>query len=271
MPPDLTGKCVVVTGAGGGIGSALTAQLVRANAKVALLGRTRASLESAYSRADPHSGQARIWVCDVGDRDQVKDAFRGILSAFGAVDVLVNNAGVFVLRSLEDCNTDDLQEMYRTNVFGVFNCTKEALPGFLEHGAGHVVNIASLSGLTGIPLYNGYSDTKAAVVRMSEVWRRELRTRGVLVTTVFNYYTATNMVFPESGIDSVTIRLPLVPLQEPQVVASRIVRAIAKPKKELWIPGYARLLMAPPLVSSEFGDLLDRILPRGRPSNWHLH
>lgn len=270
MPTDLAGKRVVVTGAGGGIGSNLTVHLVRANAKVALLGRTPASLEAAYSRADPQPGQARILVCDVGDRDQVSDAFREILGTFGSIDVLINNAGVFVLRALEHCTSDDLQAMYRTNVFGVFNCTKEALPCFLEHGAGHVINIASLSGLTGIPLYNGYSDTKAAVVRMSEVWRRELRGRGVRVTTVFNYYTATKMVFPDSGKDSVTIRLPLVPLQTPDEVASRIVRTIFRPKKELWIPGYARLLMAAPLLSSEFGDILDRILPRGRPSTWRM-
>lgn len=270
MPADFAGKRVVITGAGGGIGSSLTAQLVRGNAKVALLGRTPASLELAYSSANPQPGQARTWTCDVGDTTQVRETFRQIIDTFGSIDVLVNNAGVFLLRSLQECTTEDLLAMYRTNVFGVFNCTKEALPCFLKQGVGHMINVASLSGLTGIPLYNGYSDTKAAVIRMSEIWRRELRGQGVRVTTVFNYYTATKMVFPEGGKDSVTIRLPLVPLQRAEEVARAIARSIAKPKKELWVPGYARLLMVPPVLSSEFGDVLDRVLPRGRPSTWRM-
>jgi short-subunit dehydrogenase len=262
--------CVVVTGAGGGIGSSLTKQLIASNAKVALLGRTKETLESVYSESCPKTGQADIWNCDVRNHNQVTTVFQDITKTFGSIDVLVNNAGVFIRKSLEECTDNDMQTMYNTNTFGAFYCAKEVLPGFLKQGHGHIINIASFSGLTGIPTYMGYSDSKAAVVRMSEVWRRELSAKNISITTVFNYYTATKMVFPDTGSNTVNIRLPLVPLQRAEGVARRIVETIKKPKKELWIPGYARLMMSLPILIPEFGDFLDHILPRGKPPHWRL-
>jgi len=270
MTIDLMGMCVVVTGAGGGIGSSLTKQLIADNAKVALLGRTKETLDRACSVSDPKAGQAGIWKCDVGNPDQVGAVFHDIIRTFGPIDVLVNNAGIFIRKSLEECTHHDMQTMYYTNTFGVFHCAKEVLPVFLNQGHGHIINIASISGLTGIPTYMGYSDSKAAVARMSEVWRRELSGKNIKITSVFNYYTATKMVFPDTGSDSVNIRLPFVPLQRAEVVARRIVEVIKKPKKELWIPGYARLMMSLPILIPEVGDLLDHILPHGKPPHWRL-
>lgn len=270
MSIDLTGKCVVVTGAGGGVGTKLVGQLVESNAKVALIGRTLDTLENANDAANPLKDQTRIWKCDVSDPEQVRTTIQNIVHDFGSIDVLINNAAIAFKKSLVECSLTEIKTIYDTNVFGYFNCTKEVLPIFLSKNSGHIINVASLVGLTGMPTYNGYGDSKAAVIRMSEEWRRELADKNIQVSTVFLYFTATKMLFPDTGPDPVAARFPIIPPLDAGKVANKIVKVIRRPRKELWVPGYIRLLMAPIILIPEFGDFLIPILPQGTPSHWRL-
>jgi short-subunit dehydrogenase len=261
-------KCVVVTGAGGGIGTKLVERLVACNARVALIGRRLEKLQKANARAKPRTDQTSFWQCDVGDPDQVKTTFQKIIHTFGTIDVLINNAATAFKKPLVECSLDDMKTIYDTNVFGVFNCTKEALPIFLSQNNGHIINIASLVGLTGMPTYNAYGDSKAAMIRMSEEWRRELAAEHILVTTVFLYFTATKMLFPDHGPDPVAARFPYILPLDPGRVANAIIKAIQKPQKELWLPGYIRWMMAPIFLFPGIGDFLIPILPQGTPDHW---
>jgi len=270
MSIDLTGKCVVVTGAGGGIGKKLVKQLVDSNAKVALIGRTVETLEKANAGSNPQTDQTSIWECDVGDPEQVRTTFQNIVNKFGSIDVLINNAAIAFKKTLVECSLSEIKTIYDTNVFGFFNCTKEVLPIFLSKKTGHIINVASLVGLTGMPTYNGYGDSKAAVIRMSEEWRRELADKNIQVTTVFLYFTATKMLFPETGLDQVVARFPLIPPLDAGKVAHAMVNVIKRPRKELWLPGYIRLLMAPIILLPGLGDFLIPRLPQGTPSHWRL-
>ena len=268
MSIDLTGKCVVVTGAGGGIGTKIVEQLVESNARVALIGRTLKTLEKANAGANPQADQTSIWKCDVGDPEQVRTTIQNIVHAFGSIDVLINNAATAFRKSLVECSLPEVKNIYDNNVFGVFNCTKEVLPIFLSKKTGHIINVASLVGLTGMPTYNGYGDSKAAVIRMSEEWRRELVDKNIRVTTVFLYFTATKMLFPETGPDPVAARFPIIPPLNAGKVANAIAKVIQRPRKELWMPGYIRLLLAPIILIPELGDFIIRILPQGTPAHW---
>jgi NAD(P)-dependent dehydrogenase (short-subunit alcohol dehydrogenase family) len=212
--------------------------------------------------------QTSIWNCDVGDPEQVRATIQNIVKIFGSIDVLINNAATAFKKPLVECTLSEIKTIYDNNVFGFFNCTKEVLPIFLSKKTGHIINVASLVGLTGMPTYNGYGDSKAAVIRMSEEWRRELADKNIRVTTVYLYFTATKMLFPEKGPDPVAARFPIIPPLDAGKVASAIVKVIQRPRKEFWLPRYIRLLMAPIILIPELGDFLIPRLPQGTPANW---
>ena len=163
---QLTGQVAVVTGAGSGIGQAIARLFARQGAHVVALdldpdaaGATAESIRSADGRADSFR-------CDVGDADQVAHVFGRIDAAWGRVDVLVNNAGIAHIGSIEQTSEADLDRLYRVNVKGVFLCTRAAVPIMRRRG-GVVLNLASIASLIGIADRFAYSMSKGAVLTMT--------------------------------------------------------------------------------------------------------
>jgi NADP-dependent 3-hydroxy acid dehydrogenase YdfG len=169
---SVAGKCVVITGAGSGIGRALAQHLAARGARLALsdvdlagLAETVASLGTAEVRSDP---------LDVRDRAAMARYATSVAEQFGGVDVLINNAGVALTGSVPDLSYADLEWVLDIDFWGVVNGTKEFLPHLIASGDGHLVNISSLFGLLAVPGQSAYNAAKFAVRGFTESLRQEM-------------------------------------------------------------------------------------------------
>ena len=170
---DLAGSIAIVTGAGTGIGRAITHSLVGAGARVHMWGRRPEALREAARGVD--AGRVCLSSCDVSNRAQVQGAVENALEKWGNVNVLVNNAGVNTNpRSIADVDPADWDRTVDINLTGVFNVTRSLLPALRAVGAGVVINVASVAGMRASKVAGAaYSATKHGVVALSKQLNEE--------------------------------------------------------------------------------------------------
>ncbi len=172
-----SGQTAVVTGAAGGIGFALAEALCLRGLNVVMADVEATALETARASLGARGFTVRAETCDVANVAAVDRLAQTVLARFGRVDLLVNNAGVGGrLGPLWDSQPGDWAWTFGVNVFGVANGVRSFLPSMLQQGAGHVVNVASLAGLTAPPFLGPYVASKHAVVGLSESLAAELAT-----------------------------------------------------------------------------------------------
>lgn len=155
---DFSGKRVVVTGAGSGIGLEMVKAFLAAGARV-----IAADLDPAGLPAE--ASPVQVDVSDEGDVARLFDTAENLLG--GGVDILCNNAGVGSTTSVQDATVDEWDFVFAVNVRGIFLCIRRALPGMLERGYGSIVNTASVAGMIGIPDRASYSASKGAVIALT--------------------------------------------------------------------------------------------------------
>jgi len=164
---ELTNKVAAVTGGGSGIGEAIALLFARQGAQVAVVDVDEEAARRTADRITAAGGRARALRADVTDRASVHAAFVNIDADLGRLDVLVNNAGIAHVGTVETTAEEDFDRVYRVNVKGVYLCTQAALPLMLRGGGGVIVNMASIASLVGIPDRFAYSMTKGAVLTMT--------------------------------------------------------------------------------------------------------
>jgi NAD(P)-dependent dehydrogenase (short-subunit alcohol dehydrogenase family) len=254
----LEGAVAVVTGAASGIGRSLALCLARAGCQLALadidaggLGETVAAARQAGSRATAH----RV---DVAALDQMT-AFRdAVLGEHGSVDLLINNAGVALLGTVEEVSLDDIRWVVDINFWGVVHGAKLFLPALKQRPEAHIVNISSVFGLIAPSGNAAYCASKFAVRGFSESLAHELAGSNVRVSTVHPGGIRTPIVTharAAAGIgnarrDDVITRFEQAARTSPDAAAERILRGIRRNEKRILIGGDARFL-----------DRLQRLLP----------
>lgn len=176
---DLNDAKALVTGGSEGIGRGIARALIDEGCEVAITGRREDLLREAAAAlgALPIPGDVGV----EADAVRTVDTF---VDRFGRIDILVNNAGFGRFAPLVEMSLDDLEAVYRTNVFGAFLMAREAAKRFVEQGSGNLINISSTSGLKGGQGGTAYSSSKFALRGMTECWRDELRRHGVRVILV---------------------------------------------------------------------------------------
>lgn len=213
----MTGGRALITGAGGGIGSAIAAALAEAGMSLALLGRRPEPL-ARTARACARFGVPVVELCvDVTDPAQVRAA----ADAVGPVDLLVNSAGAVDREEvpLWEADADAWWRVYETNVRGTVNLCRAVLPGMIARAGGRVVNINSMLALRHEPHYSAYSASKMALLGLSGVLAESLRRQGVLVFDISPGMVRTDMTLgmgicsgrtdwtPIDGITTALVRL----------------------------------------------------------------
>ena len=181
----------LITGAGTGIGEAISRQLHREGHAVTLVGRRSEPLETLSQALGKQSFAV---TGDVTDRAEIELAFEAAKTQFGDVEILVNCAGMAPTAPFHRVDFADWQRTMDVNVNGVFHCTQLALESMLENNWGRVVNIASVASLRGFPYVSGYCASKHAVLGMTRALALEVATQGITVNAVCPGYVDTDIV-----------------------------------------------------------------------------
>ena len=229
---QLRGAVVVVTGASSGIGWETALAFARRGATIVGAARRKDRLEQLAGAIEAAGGKALSVQCDVSELDQVENLRRTVHDAFGRCDVLVNNAGVPGGGPFTKISMEQIERVVRINYLGVLYGTKAFLPGMLEAGRGHIVNVASLAGRYAVPGSSVYSSTKHAVVAFSEALYYEVAPQGVRVTTVNPTFVRTEG-FSAGEME----KLPKAIVLDADQVAEAIVDVVRKEKApEISVP-----------------------------------
>jgi 3-oxoacyl-[acyl-carrier protein] reductase len=214
MRVDLTGRIALVTGASRGIGRAIAEGLARAGATVCVNYRVRHERAKDALRAiEEAGGHAFVHQADVGDPTQAGELIDAVTGSCGRLDILVNNAGIIRDGLFAEMSDDEWSSVLRTNLDGVYHCSRLAAPGMIEAGWGRIVNVSSVSGARGARGQANYAASKGAVNALTRALATELAPRGVTVNAIAPGLIETDMSRPFLGA-AARIR-DLIPMRRP--------------------------------------------------------
>jgi 3-oxoacyl-[acyl-carrier protein] reductase len=218
----LAGQTTLVTGASRGIGRAIALELARAGAKVVVNYASSAeAAEAVVAQIIASGGEAWSYCANVADEEQVEAMIKAVLERHGAIDVLVNNAGITRDGLLMRMKTADWRSVIELNLTGVFLCTRAVSRSMLKARHGRIVNITSVVGLMGNPGQANYSAAKAGVIGLTRSTAAEFASRGVTVNAVAPGFIATDMT-KDLQAEPIIAAIPLARLGQPEEVASAV-------------------------------------------------
>jgi len=180
----LKDKVTIITGAGKGIGRACTELFLSEGSRVVLVSRTKSDLTSFASSPLGRKGRALCITADISSEKSVKSIVRKTIKKFGTVDILINNAGFGRFANLVDSKTRDFDDMFNTNVRGLYLMTRECLPYMIKQNSGTIINISSITGKQGLATGSIYCATKHAVMGLSRALLLEVRKYNIRVIAI---------------------------------------------------------------------------------------
>ncbi|NTV73921.1 MAG: SDR family oxidoreductase, partial [Holophaga sp.] len=188
----LRGSHVLITGAASGIGRLMAQEARVRGARLTLLDRDEAGLRSVMAEL---GGDTAVFTVDLSDRAQIQATAAKVLKTRGAVDVLVNNAGIVTGKPILECSDEAIERTFQVNTLALFWMTRAFLPAMIDQGRGHLVTVASAAGLSGTSRLTDYCASKFAAVGFDESLRLELKRLGhpIRTTVVCPYYIDTGM------------------------------------------------------------------------------
>jgi short-subunit dehydrogenase len=255
---DLKGATAIVTGGSRGIGPYVAETLAGQGARVALVARSAPELEATARRLSQSGAEVVAFPADVTSAQQRRELIRAVEDRFGAVDVLVNNAGGDPQRELHRPTEGEICDVIDLNLTSAVLVRRMVVPGMLERGCGHIVNVSSMAGRTGFPYTEAYAAAKDGLIGFTRALRGDYRRRGVSASTL--------ILGPirEAGVGARTaeeleLRLPRF-IATPADVGKATVRAIRRDKAEVTVlPGPGRTLRAFMDRFPGLGPALDRL------------
>jgi len=224
---DLTGRSALVTGAAGGIGSAVARALATAGASVLVTDRDGAAAAAVAEKITGDGGVAESFAFDVTDRAAAGEAAeRAAALTGGTVHIVVNNAGVTAPAMFADTTAESVQKLFDIHVMGTINCSQAALPFLATDGRGRIINVTSAAGLVGTLGQVNYSAAKAAILGVTKSLAKELARKNILVNalaplaaTPMTETIRTNERFSQQMLDRILLRR----WAEPEEVAGAFV------------------------------------------------
>ena len=221
-------RVVVVTGASSGIGEALARRLGAAGATVVLVARSREKLDQLESEIESRGGKAHAYPCDLAEASDTQRLIDTVLADLGGVDVLVNNAGMSIRRSVAKSyeRVNDFERTLALNFLGSVRLIMGFLPGMRARKRGHILNVSTVGVQVNVPRYGAYIASKAALDAFSRVLAVEALSDGVKVTTIYMPLVKTPMM------ESTTIYRAF-PMRSAEDAAELVVAGIVRQPKRI--------------------------------------
>jgi len=190
---SLSGKVVVVTGGGRGIGRTIAIQMAKEDALIAIISRTNRELEETQLEIKKMGGKVLSIIADISDYNAVEEAVNKIISVFGKIDILINNAGITKLEGFTDTKADEWKKIVEVNLFGTYNMCKLVVPHLVRQKSGKIINLGSDSSFIGYPLMSAYSASKHAVLGLTKSLAEELKLSNIQVNAICPSFVETDM------------------------------------------------------------------------------
>ena len=245
---------MLVTGGASGIGRLIALEMARRGGEVVLWDINKEALDAVTAEVNAAGpADAHGYLCDVSDRTSIYTVADRVRAEVGDVDILVNNAGIVSGQSFLELSDGKIEATFRINTLALFWTAKAFLPRMIARDRGHVVTIASASGLVGVAKLADYAASKWAAVGFDESLRVELRRTapGVRTTVVCPFYIDTGM------FRGVKTRFSfLLPILQPEYVAQRTVEAVARNRQRLIMPRFVLLVPSMRLLPVPIMDAL---------------
>ncbi len=267
------GKSVLITGGSRGLGLTIARKIAAEGGRLALLARDEDELARACAELRALGGEALPVVCDLLDRGQSLGAIETVIDHYGAIDVLINNAGIIEVGPLENMRRHDFEKSMQLHFWAPFNLIQQIIPHMRRAGGGRIVNISSIGGKVAVPHLAPYSASKFALVGLSDAFRAELARDGIRVTTVTPGMMRTGSQVHarfkgDHGSEftwfSLSTALPFAAVNAERA-AEKIVAACRAGQASLIIGFSARVAIIGnalfPSLTGEFMKLVNRILP----------
>jgi acetoacetyl-CoA reductase len=222
----IKGAIVVITGAGRGIGRAIAEELGHEGAIVVVnYSKSKEAAEDLVAGLRQNGSPESVAIqADVSDKAQAATLIEETVNRFGRIDVLVNNAGINIDRSMKNLTTDDWDTVIQADLSSYFYTVKAALPSFMQQKRGKIINISSMNGQTGSFGQANYSAAKAGIIGFTKTAALELARFNVTVNAICPGYIATEMfdAIPEKTKETIFARIPLGRAGTPQEVARAV-------------------------------------------------
>ena len=261
----LTNMRVLITGASSGIGLALSEQLAAAGSRLVISARRVDRLQQLLARL-PNSSSHALFPADVSVPSDCHSLVAFAASHLGGLDTLVANAGYGEVHPTATYPLDQIEQIFRTNLLGTTECIRAALPHLQANTPargcrGQIVIVSSAAARRGLPLLGPYSATKAAQLSIAEALRVELKSQHIAVTTVHPATTRTEFfdVAQQRTGRKISRNLTTGSSQSPDQVARAMLKAIARPTREVWPAWYFRYALS---LCTLFPSIGDKVMAR---------
>ena len=222
----LADKIAVVTGASRGIGRGIALAMAREGATVVVnYNGSKERAEEVVAEIENAGGKAVAKQCNVSDFSQAKEFFAEVVKEYGRIDILVNNAGITRDNLIMKMSEEEFQDVIDTNLGGAFNGTKFVTRPMMKQRVGRIINIASVSGVTGNMGQANYSASKAGIIGLTKATAKELAARNITVNAVAPGFVATEMtdVLSDSVKEAAVATIPLGRFGEVEDIAETVV------------------------------------------------
>lgn len=222
---SLENKVALVTGASRGIGRAAVLQLAGQGAKVIInyQGNEDAA-QQTLKMVQEIGGQGELAKADVTSSEKVEVLVKDILDKYGKIDILVNNAGITRDTLLMRMKDEDWEQVIRTNLTGVFNCTRAVVRPMMKQRSGKIINISSVVGISGNAGQANYSAAKAGIIGLTKSTAKELASRGIMVNAIAPGFIKTEMTdkLSDEVKTEIANRIPVGRLGKPEDIANLV-------------------------------------------------
>ena len=235
---DLTGMTALVTGASGGIGSAIARALAGQGARLALSGSNGAKLRAFREQLNDEIGGDHVEItCDLSNTTQVEELIPATIDTLGKLDILVNNAGITRDNLAMRMKDEEWDEVIRINLEAAFRLMRAAARPMMKARFGRIVSVTSVVGATGNPGQMNYAAAKAGITGMTKSLAQELASRGITANCVAPGFIRTAMtdVLPDAQKDALNARIPAGRMGEGEEIGAAV--AFLASKEAAYVTG----------------------------------